>query len=142
MGERVVIAAMAAAFALTMGVVPAAATVGPTDLQVGVRAVADRVQIGDYAYFDTGAVNNGPGDATGVVITDQLPSGLVFAPALSDPACSSSGQTVTCPVGVMWNHSVTDLFRIAAQTTALGTFTVTASVSADQSDPIPSNNSA
>ena len=115
---------------------------GPTDLQVGLSAESDRVQSGNVVYFDTGASNNGPNDATGVVITVELPDGLAFAPGMSDPSCSASGQTVTCQVGTLSNHAVTEPDRIAAQTSSFGTFTATATVSGDQPDTDPSNNSA
>src|SRR5690349_6748984 len=130
---RGVLAAIAALFVVIGLPTAAVAATGPTDLQVGISANPSRAQAGDTAYFDTGAVNNGPADATGVAIRVQLPGGLTFVPGLSDPACTGSDQTVTCHVGDMFNHSVTDEFRIAAQTSAFGAFTATASVSADQS---------
>jgi uncharacterized repeat protein (TIGR01451 family) len=139
---RGLVAAIAALFVVFGLPTAAVAATGPTDLQVGISAVSSRVQAGNIAYFDTGAVNNGPADATGVTITVQLPAGLTFVSALSDPQCSGSGQTVVCPVGNMFNHSVTDAFRIATQTSTFGTYTATASVTADQSDTVPSNNSA
>jgi uncharacterized repeat protein (TIGR01451 family) len=112
------------------------------DIEVDLNAVSDRVEVGSYAYFDVGVVNNGPADATGVSITDQLPDGMVFVPSLSDAACAAAGQTITCTVGFVGNHAVTDPYRITAQTTKLGSFTDTATATANQPDPNLSNNSA
>src|SRR6202042_2079732 len=45
-------------------------------------------------------VNNGPSPATGVTITDPLPSGLSFLSASAGQgSCSGAGQTVTCQLG-------------------------------------------
>ena len=41
--------------------------------------------------------NTGPAVAAGVVVTDTLPPGLSFVSSV--PACTASGQIVTCPLG-------------------------------------------
>ena len=47
-------------------------------------------------------VNNGPSPATGVTLTDPLPSGLSFLSASAGQgSCSASGQTVTCQLGTL-----------------------------------------
>ncbi len=47
-------------------------------------------------------VNNGPSPATGVTITDPLPSGLSFVSAnAGQGSCSASGQTVKCQLGTL-----------------------------------------
>ena len=47
-------------------------------------------------------INNGPSPATGVTLTDPLPSGLSFLSAsASQGSCSASGQTVACQLGTL-----------------------------------------
>ena len=47
-------------------------------------------------------INNGPSPATGVTLTDPLPSGLSFLSASAGQgSCSASGQTVTCQLGTL-----------------------------------------
>jgi uncharacterized repeat protein (TIGR01451 family) len=46
--------------------------------------------------------NNGPSPATGVTITDPLPSGLSFVSATAGQgSCAASGQTVRCQLGTI-----------------------------------------
>jgi uncharacterized repeat protein (TIGR01451 family) len=62
--------------------------------------------------------NRGPSPATGVTVTDPLPSGLAFGSASTGQgSCGAHGQTVTCNLGT-----------VAAGGTAI--FTITANVSA------------
>jgi large repetitive protein len=46
-------------------------------------------------------VNHGPSPATGVTITDPLPSALSFVSSAGQGSCSAHGQTVTCQVGTV-----------------------------------------
>ena len=112
------------------------------DLQVGLSADPTIVQSGDYVTFSMGVVNQGPAEATGVILTNRLPNGFAYVASKSDPSCSTSGQTVTCPVGAVSNHGVTEPVQVTAQPSSLGTFTDTASVGAEQPDPDTTNNTA
>lgn len=46
-------------------------------------------------------VNNGPSPATGVTITDHLPSALTFESSTGPGSCSAATQTVTCHLGTV-----------------------------------------
>jgi large repetitive protein len=85
------------------------------------------------------ASNAGPDNATGVVVTDVLPSGLSFVSASS--GCVNSLGVVTCSLG-----SIADGFSqtatVVVRAEADGHQVDSASVSADQPDPDMSNNSA
>jgi uncharacterized repeat protein (TIGR01451 family) len=53
---------------------------------------------GTDATYDIAVTNHGPNDATGVVVTDQIPA--AFDPAgVRAAGCTVSGTTLTCPVG-------------------------------------------
>jgi uncharacterized repeat protein (TIGR01451 family) len=55
---------------------------------------------GGYSLGSTATVTNlGPGDATGVTLTDTLAPGESFVAGGSDPSCTSSAGVVTCALG-------------------------------------------
>ncbi|MGW2873830.1 hypothetical protein, partial [Kitasatospora sp. NPDC001225] len=62
--------------------------VGPGETITYTFSVANRRQDGSSTDLDT---------ATGVTLTDTIPTGTTFVPA-SNPACQAGGQTVTCTV--------------------------------------------
>ena len=80
-------------------------------------------------------LNNGPSPATGVTITDPLPTGLSFGSATpGQGSCSASGQTVTCNLGTLAAGG-TALVTITADVAASATGTTlknTASASANE----------
>lgn len=83
--------------------------------------------------------NNGLADATNTVITDQLPAEVQFVSA--EAPCAGSGNLVTCNLGTVWAHSVSDAIAITVRALSAGTVTNTANITADQPDPNPANNS-
>ncbi len=108
-----------------------------TDLEVSSKTdSADPVLHGDTFSYTIAVRNNGPSDATGVVVTDTLPAGLVF---FSSPDCSAVGPIVTCSVGALASGSSASV-TFAVTATSAGVKVDTASVTGDQSDPDPSNN--
>lgn len=58
---------------------------------------------GEQLYYDLSVTNNGPDDATNVIVTDQLPPEVTFVTDnLPPPAgCTAVGQTVTCNLGTI-----------------------------------------
>lgn len=110
-----------------------------TDLTISKSASPNLVAPGGQVTYTIVVTNNGPGPASGVVITDTLPSGTSF---VSAAGCTNSSGVVTCNIGSLTNgQSVTRTIVIQAPS-ALGSFVNTASVSGAEVDPSPASNSA
>jgi uncharacterized repeat protein (TIGR01451 family) len=84
--------------------------------------------------------NQGPAIATGVQVVDTLPN-VVFVSAASTQGTCSGTITVTCAIGTLTVGSIATM-TIVVRTPAIGSATNTASVSGDQVDPDPNNNTA
>jgi uncharacterized repeat protein (TIGR01451 family)/gliding motility-associated-like protein len=95
--------------------------------------------VGSTVIFTLTATNNGPSAATGVSVTDQLPSGFTY---VSDNGAGAyvSGSGVWT-VGTLANGASATL-TISASVNASGTYNNAASISSTTGDPTPGNNSA
>jgi Domain of unknown function DUF11 len=97
---------------------------------------------GQTVWLDTQFGNGGPAVATNTVETFQLPASFSYDPANSDSRCMVGGQTVTCQLGSLIVTEATNDVIIAFTVGAGGTYQVTASITADQPDPVPANNTS
>src|SRR5262249_50777649 len=70
--------------------------VSPADVGVTIVGVPNPVAVGGTLMYTLTVVNNGPADATGVVVKDTLPLGVSFV-----EATSSGGITPTVSNGVV-----------------------------------------
>ncbi|UCD25368.1 MAG: DUF11 domain-containing protein, partial [Gemmatimonadota bacterium] len=120
----------------------------PTDADLAVsKAVDNSTPVeGDTIIYTVSVTNGGPIDASGVIVTDLLPSGLTFA---GDDAAASGtfydSATGIWTVGPLANGQSATLNITATVDVGTGgsTLTNTASVTAsDQPDPVVGNNSA
>jgi uncharacterized repeat protein (TIGR01451 family) len=97
--------------------------------------------VGDAITYTVTLTNNGPGVATGVVVTDLLPAGLTFLSASPSQGTYDSG-TGAWMVGTVASSSSATLLLVA-RVVSPAAQTNTASVThADQVDPDTSNNQA
>ena len=119
---------------------------GPSAADLGVTKVVDEVSPleGGEVVYTVAVRNNGPLDATGVEVSDRLPSGVSY---VSDDA-GSSGTFYDSGSGV-WtvdalSNGETKTLHITATVVAAGgtTITNTASVSGLEPDPVTGNDSA
>lgn len=119
----------------TVTVVPEA------DLSITKTDAPDPVIVGDNLTYTIVVGNAGPSPATGVTVTDTLPSGVTFVPASSTAGCALSGSTVTCAAGTV-NPGSPATVTIVVTTLTAGALTNTASVDADTIDPNAGNDLA
>ncbi len=110
------------------------------DLEIQKQGPANPVPGQDATYTLT-VTNRGPGGATGVVVTDALPSGTTFVSATAGGTVSSG--TVTWNVGNLAANATASLQLVVRVGPALtGSLTNTATVAADQPDTVAANNSS
>lgn len=107
------------------------------DLSVVQSDTPDPVAVGEMVTYQITITNAGPDAAENVVLTEVLPDGLSYVS--DDAGCTELDGTVTCALGTL--ASGTSLIvQITASADQAGSWTNTASVSSDASDPNPSDN--
>jgi len=106
------------------------------------KSAPSKATTGSGFAYSLVVANNGPFPATGVVLTDNLPSNVVFASASSSQGgCTGGGSTVTCALGSI-NVKGSASVSIVVTARSTGVATNTASVSGNPPDPNSGNNSA
>ena len=81
--------------------------------------------------------NHGPSNATGVTVTDTLPPGLTYVS--NDCGATFAAGTLTWNVGAL-AASASATCNLTVTVTQTGTITNSATVTGNESDPVPSNN--
>jgi len=115
-------------------------TTAPADLSIGKQHQADCVDLHDPLIYTISVTNNGPGDASAVTVTDVLPDGVTLVS--TSPACSQSGNTLTCVVAGILGAGLSATFTINTTADKVAALKNFASVRAAESDPDTSNNNA
>ena len=119
--------------------VPARAA-GTADLSVTLSAPAT-VNQGEEIVYAATVQNAGPDGASGVVLTDPMPTGLSFDSSNSTSGCSLVGSTVTCQLpSIPANLHLAP--RVTFRTASTGTVSNTVNATANETDPTPGDNSA
>jgi uncharacterized repeat protein (TIGR01451 family) len=99
------------------------------------------VQSGGSITYQIVVSNAGPADATNVTVNDPLPAGETLISATASQG--SCGNAVVCNLGTILNGGSATVTIVANVTASSGsTLTNTATVSADQPDANPANNSS
>lgn len=111
-----------------------------TDLRVTKTASNLTPNFGSNITFLITAINNGLSPATGVSVTDLLPSGYTFVSATPSTGTYVSGTGIWT-IGAMANAATATL-SIVATVKATGVYTNIATISGTENDPISSNNIA
>jgi uncharacterized repeat protein (TIGR01451 family) len=110
------------------------------DLSVEKTDSPDPVTSGSAVTYTITVTNHGSDDATGVMLTDTLPAGVTFNSATpSQGSCMEAGGLVTCDLGSLANGASATV-TITVTPFAVGTIVNTVSVTGNEDDPDPSNN--
>lgn len=110
-----------------------------SDLGVLKTDSPDPVGVGETVTYQITVTNNGPDATANVVAVDTLPASFQFASASA--GCANAAGTVTCSIGTL-NNGQSASVSIVVTATALGTYTNTVSVSAQNPDLVSGNNTA
>ena len=107
----------------------------------------DPVTVGGAFTYNLTATNNGPVDASNVMVVDTLPADVEWQSATpSQGSCVHSGEplggTVTCTLGTIANGANATIDIGVDSQGAIGVITNSATVSADEPDPDSSDNTA
>ena len=123
----------------TAQVVPAA------DLEVSIAGSAPAASRHEEFEYTVSAINNGPSDASDVVLADTLPVGVTFVSAATSQTLvpTYSNGVVSLSVGSMTEGATVTLTIVVEPTAEPGsTLLDSASVAAQETDPDTTNNTA
>ena len=113
------------------------------DLSVSQIDMPDPVSAGNQVSYAITIANDGPDDATDVVLTDTLPSGTSLV-SVEGTTCSAQGQVLTCALGPLAAESSIEISIVVSTAAVSSPTTVVnaASVAATEDDPFMGNNQA
>ena len=112
------------------------------DLSVTKTGSPDAVVAGDSLTYTLTVTNDGPSQATGVILTDTLPAGVTFDGANpSQGSCSEAAGVVTCDLGSLAGGASATVIVVVIPGAA-GTVTNTARVEGDGTDLNGDNDTA
>jgi uncharacterized repeat protein (TIGR01451 family)/CSLREA domain-containing protein len=115
---------------------------GSTDLSISQADSPDPVPIGGDLLYTISVTNLGPAAAANVTMTDQIPPGSVFVSASGTGwTCAFGSPSVTCTYPVLAVGAAPSIALRVQAPSAAGMITNTASVAADDGDPVPDNDS-
>jgi len=118
------------------------------DLAVTKTDSPDPVISGNQVTYAIRVTNNGPDEATGVLVSDTLDAGVTLVSATFEQGtpCTSGGSpvVVSCELGTLAASNTATGTIVVTSPAVEGTDTIdnTVSVTADQADPDASNNTA
>lgn len=110
------------------------------DLQVIKELISpDDVKTGDTVTYEVTVKNNGPSDATGVVLYDALPAGLEDV-TTDKSACTVEDGAIECAVGDLANGASFTVTVTGEVKPGQSQLTNAASATGNEDDPNPGNN--
>ncbi|MBB5438121.1 gliding motility-associated-like protein/uncharacterized repeat protein (TIGR01451 family) [Pedobacter sp. AK017] len=112
-----------------------------TDLMVVKTADQPSAPVGSNVTFSIVASNNGPSEATAVVVNDLLTSGYTYVSSVAEPGTSYDELTGVWSIGSLANGANATL-TVTATINASGDYTNSATISGAEDDPATANNTA
>jgi uncharacterized repeat protein (TIGR01451 family) len=129
----------------TVAVLPLTASASvahDADLSIDLSSAPDPVRGGDVVTFHAVVTNNGPNDALGVAVTDDLPPGFQFDAGGSSHLCFQKDNSVFCLVGFLEDGDSVDVLIAATTPCQEAPAQDSAEVHALSPDPDHDNNTA
>ena len=126
--------------ATVVSTVTNAAVAASADLSLGGTNSAVATFTDNLVYY-LSITNLGPSAATGVVVSNQIPAGIMFVSA-TDGATPTNGILLLNLGGLAVGAVTNVTINLTSTNYPLGFFTNVFQVSANETDPVPSNNSA
>jgi uncharacterized repeat protein (TIGR01451 family) len=123
-----------------LAVIPSPPAIPHTDLSVTMSATPNPVSVGDNVTYTIVATNNGPSPATGVLLTDTIPSNPPIV-SIATTAGTCVQATLNCMIGSLASGASATV-TVVVQASATGTLTSGAEVTGNEEDPNFNNNSA
>ena len=122
----------------------ASTTLNPAVTQVDLAltkvATQEPVNAGLNFHYSLVVTNQGPGPATGVTVTDNLPVGLTLVSATASQGSCSGNPNISCNIGALLPGGSATVEIIVTKTVG-GNVDNTASVAGTEADPNNANNS-
>lgn len=142
-GQVAVGSASSANYAASMGYWYGVETaqVSDADLSVSKTDGPDPVAPNDTLTYTLSVRNNGPDDASGVTVVDELPSGVALESASTSQGsgCVGTGPVV-CSLGDLPNGGSASVVIVVTAPTTTGMLSNEATASANEDDPDTGNN--
>lgn len=115
---------------------------GALQANLGVLKTVDNSTpiIGSNVVFALAVKNAGPNDATGVKVVDQLPDGYTFISS-SETTGTYVNDTGVWTIGNLTSGATASM-TITAQVNATGVYVNTATISGNEPDPVPGDNTS
>ena len=116
-------------------------TTPPADVSVVKTTSPSVVTVGQHVTYQIVVTNNGPNPATGVIVSEVLPDGVILVSATPTQGSCGAGQQFSCQLGSL-NVGAKATVAVVVAATRAGTFSNLATAIANEPDPDPTNNVA
>ena len=111
------------------------------DVLVNQSDSPDPVPSGGILTYTMVVSNNGPDDATGVVLTDTIPAGTTFVSRATTKGSCAGTTAITCTIGALANGESATVTIVVTAPTSAGSISNTAIATRNEPDGNATNNS-